>query len=102
MFPEYKRDEPTETKPGGGVGRGVSLPAADEEAPAPDLIFDCTGLEEMRVGDLSLLLTAGRMARDEDRTVWAAGLPASQWRSLHAMGLDHLFRPFPVSEDRQI
>ncbi|NIP57832.1 MAG: hypothetical protein GWM92_17770 [Gemmatimonadetes bacterium] len=55
----------------------------------------------MTGADLALLLTACQIAEEEDRTVWAAGLPSSTWGALNAMGLGHFFRHFPLSEERR-
>ncbi len=76
--------------------------AGRSETPRPsDLVFDFSGMGQMTGADLALLLTACQIAEEEDRTVWAAGLPSSTWGALNAMGLGHFFRHFPLSEERR-
>ncbi len=71
-----------------------------EEAPR-DLVFDFSDLDDMSVQDLSVLLTAQRMATEEDRAVWATGVARETWHALHALGLEEYFRPFPTAGDRE-
>lgn len=59
-----------------------------------DLVFDFTDLHHPEFRDLSLILTARLQGEPGDR-VWMRALPASTWRVLHALGLGHLFRPYP-------
>jgi anti-anti-sigma regulatory factor len=55
---------------------------------------------QMNVGDLAILLTASRMAREDNVDVWVTGLPGQSWRVLHALGLGDEFKQFPdESED---
>lgn len=76
--------------------------AAPEEAPRPsDLVFDLSDLDQMRVQDLMVLLTARRLALEDDRSVWAAGASMHTWRVLHAMGLGGFFKHFPTSDTEE-
>ena len=59
------------------------------------LIFDVSEMGQMNVGDLAILLTASRMAREENVDVWVTGLPGQSWRVLHALGLGDEFKQFP-------
>lgn len=61
-----------------------------------DLVVDLTGIQALDSVNLALLLTAQRNAQEEDRAVWLAGVPLSVWQALHALGVGHLFKPFPV------
>ena len=71
------------------------------EAVAPrkkgDLVLDLSGMKELDVTSLALLLTAQQKAKQEDRAVWLAGVPIRVWQALNAMGLGRFFKPFPVS-----
>lgn len=78
---------------GSVAGRGGS-----SDNGASDIVFDFSALDEMRVQDLSVMLTARQVASEDDRTVWATGVPVQTWRTLYAMGLSGFFRPFPISE----
>jgi ABC-type transporter Mla MlaB component len=62
-----------------------------------DLVVDLSGIKELDLTSLALLLTAQQRAEKEDRGVWLAGVPLQMWKALHAMGLGGLFKPFPVS-----
>jgi len=62
-----------------------------------DLVVDLSGVSELDLSSLALLLTAQQKAEKEDRSVWLAGVPLQIWQALNAMGLGHLFQPFPVS-----
>lgn len=85
---EHIRDLPTlETA-------GVTVPRKEG-----DLVVDLTGIRELDLFNLSLLLTAQRNAEEEDREVWLAGVPIKVWQALDAMGLGRFFRPFPVSTE---
>ena len=64
------------------------------------LIFDVSEMGQMNVGDLAILLTASRLAREDNVDVWVTGLPGQSWRVLHALGLGDEFKQFPdESED---
>ncbi|MEQ8329506.1 MAG: hypothetical protein RJQ04_15960 [Longimicrobiales bacterium] len=65
---------------------------------SPELVFDFTGLGAPDLCDLSLVLTA-RLQSGPDDNVWVRALPTGTWRVLQALGLDHLFRPYPGAED---
>ena len=62
-----------------------------------DLVVDLSGIQELDLTSLALLLTAQQNAEQEDRDVWLAGVPLHVWRALNAMGLGQFFKPFPVS-----
>lgn len=78
-----------------------TTPEAEDAEPHRDLVFDFSQMDDISVHDLSVLLTAQRLATEEDRAVWAAGVQVETWHALHAMGLGHYFRPFPTSETRE-
>ncbi len=63
------------------------------------LIFDVSDMGQMNVGDLSLLLTASRLARKKNLEVWITGLPGRSWAMLHALGLGGEFKQFPDETD---
>jgi hypothetical protein len=65
-----------------------------------DVVFDFSGLDRPRVTDLALILTARMRAAPGDR-VWARSLPPSLWRVLRSLGLDHMFRLYPVPGSEQ-
>ncbi len=62
-----------------------------------DLVVDLTGITELDLASLALLLTAQQKAEQEDRDVWLVGVPLHVWKALNAMGLGRFFKPFPVS-----
>ena len=62
-----------------------------------DLVLDLSGIQELDVANLSLLLTTQQKAEQEDRDVWLVGVPIGVWQALHAMGLGGFFKPFPAS-----
>lgn len=62
-----------------------------------DLVVDLSGVQQLDVTDLALLLTAQQNASKEDRAIWLAGVPMGIWKALHEMGLGRFFKPFPVS-----
>lgn len=95
------RDHGREDRDDGGGSRiaaSVTAPGAGSEAPRPDLVFDFSGMDDMTVQDLSVLLTAQRLASSEDRTVWVTGVAHRTWYALDALGLARFFRPFPDEE----
>ena len=72
--------------------------AWNRRAPAlGDLVVDLTGIMELDVTSLALLLTAQQNAQKEDRAIWLAGVPMGLWQALHSMGLGRFFKPFPMS-----
>ncbi len=87
---------------GGRIDASVSVRSSDREPGPSDLVFDFSDLDQMRVQDLSVMLTARQMAFADDRTVWAAGVPVHTWRTLHAMGLRGFFKPFPTSDVQEV
>jgi ABC-type transporter Mla MlaB component len=79
-----------------------TLPLADSGASnhfpdRRDLVVDLTGIHELDVTSLALLLTAQQNAQKEDKAIWLVGVPLNVWQALHAMGLGRFFKPFPVS-----
>ena len=64
-----------------------------------DLVVDLSGITELDLASLALLLTAQQKAKEEDRDVWLAGVPLHVWKALNAMGLGRFFKPFPVSQE---
>lgn len=77
-------------------------PETERRLPEPiptDVVFDFTGIERVDVSSLSLLLTAGHLAHEDDRNVWVTAVPDQAWHVLHALGLEGFFLPFPGSED---
>lgn len=62
-----------------------------------DLVVDLSGIRELNLASLALLLTAQQKAKQEDRSVWLAGVPRTVWSALDSMGLGQFFKPFPVS-----
>ena len=84
--------------------RALLLPAphgeneADQVRQHRDLIFDLSDTSHFNVANLSILLTACRLAREADRDVWLAGLPGQGWTILEALGLARFFREFPGTE----
>ncbi|MGI9625381.1 MAG: hypothetical protein ACR2QM_00980 [Longimicrobiales bacterium] len=87
----------------GERGEGVA-PAAGADADSrgglrDGLIFDVSEMGQMNVGDLAILLTASRLAREENVDVWVTGLPGQSWKVLHALGLGDEFKQFPDEED---
>jgi len=62
-----------------------------------DLVVDLSGIQELDVTSLALLLTAQQNAQKEDRSIWLAGVPMGMWQTLQEMGLGRFFKPFPVS-----
>lgn len=96
------RDHGPDERPRIGVDDGDVSRAGDFSSPTTpgDLVFDFSELEPMRVQDLSVLLTARRLALEHDRTVWAADVPMEIWETLQALGLTGYFRPFPAPDVR--
>ena len=62
-----------------------------------DLVLDLSGVQELDLANLALLLTTQQKAEQEDRDVWLVGVPLPIWQALHAMGLGQFFKPFPAS-----
>ena len=86
-----------------GSRRDAASNAAGNPRSAEDgrdgLIFDVSEMGQMNVGDLAILLTASRIAREENVDVWVTGLPGQSWRVLHALGLGDEFKQFPDEDD---
>lgn len=75
---------------------------AETRLPEPilsDVVFDFTGIDRVDVSSLSLLLTAGHLAHEDDRNVWITAVPDQAWHVLHALGLEGFFLPFPDGEE---
>ncbi|MCA9738056.1 MAG: STAS domain-containing protein [Gemmatimonadota bacterium] len=91
----HGRDDRT---PGLALVGAAAVTSADEAGREPletALIFDFSNTDTLDVKSLSWLLTAQRMATENDQTVWLAGLPTRVWALFRAMGLDEYFRVFP-------
>ena len=87
---------------GGSRREAASKAAGNSRSVGGDrdgLIFDVSEMGQMNVGDLAILLTASRMAREENVDVWVTGLPGQSWRVLHALGLGDEFKQFPDEGD---
>jgi len=84
--PEHAEDLP--------VLESVEITAPRKEG---DLVVDLSGIRELDLISLALLLTAQQKAEQEDRDVWLAGVPLHVWQALNAMGLGRFFKPFPIS-----
>ncbi len=61
------------------------------------VVFDFTGLDQARVGDLSLILTARLKSAPTDN-VWVRSLPWRTAQVLKILRLDHLFRHYPEGD----
>ncbi len=77
-----------------GSHDGAEEPVA--ESPR-DLVLDFSGIEELDVRSLALLLTARELACAEDRHVWSTGVPLGTRWALSALGLDDFFPPLPAA-----
>jgi len=64
-----------------------------------DLVVDLSGIKELNLASLALLLTAQQLAKEEHRAVWLAGVPLNVWQALDSMGLGKFFKPFPTSRE---
>ena len=93
--------EPRANSPGGrrNAGSGAAGDARSTGEGRDGLIFDVSEMGQMNVGDLAILLTASRMAREDNVDVWVTGLPGQSWRVLHALGLGDEFKQFPDEGD---
>ena len=92
---EHENDTRT-TEHGGDLPVLNTAPVAASRKKG-DLVVDLSGVKELDLTSLALLLTAQQNAEQEDRDVWLAGVPLHVWKALHAMGLGRFFKPFPVS-----
>ena len=94
------REQRPRNREGGRVSR---VPRRHGDASHGDerdgLIFDVSAMGQMNVGDLSLLLTASRLAREDNLDVWVAGLPGQSWQVLEALGLADEFKQFPEEHE---
>ncbi len=88
---EHRIGEDARALPMAGSGASTQLPNRR------DLVVDLTGIQELDVTSLALLLTAQQNAQKEDKAIWLVGVPLAVWQALHAMGLGRFFKPFPVS-----
>lgn len=83
-------------------GEGVGPPGRDADSRGglrDGLIFDVSEMGQMNVGDLAILLTASRLAREDNVDVWVTGLPGQSWKVLHALGLGDEFKQFPDEDE---
>ena len=69
-------------------------PASDEH-----VVFDFTGLQQVHVEDLSLILTA-RLQSAPSHTVWVRSLPWRTAQVLKILKLDHLFQAYPEADEQ--
>lgn len=92
------REENGDAADGGDYEAALGISGPGRKPDASDLVFDLSDLDQMRVQDLMVLLTARKLALEDDRTVWAAGASMHTWRMLNAMGLGGYFKRFPTSE----
>lgn len=79
--------------------KDLTVLSPGEDRPSPekkDLVVDLSGMRELNLTSLALLLTAQRSAQRENRAVWLAGVPGQVWEALYAMGLGRFFRAFPT------
>ncbi len=78
------------------VVEAIPSSATSLEATQPvDLVIDFFGTQIHDITELTMILTAQRIADAEDRQVWLADLPDRTWKLLEAMGLDDLFVRIP-------
>ncbi len=80
------------------ANRELTVLTGQDHRPTPekrDLVVDLSGVRELNLTSLALLLTAQRNAQEENRSVWLAGLPGQMWEALYAMGLGPFFKAFP-------
>jgi hypothetical protein len=74
------------------------LEQRSEETPDEShVVFDFTGLEQVNVHDLSLILTARLQSSPTDQ-VWVRSLPWRTAQILKVLRLDHLFRHYPEGD----
>jgi hypothetical protein len=67
-----------------------------------DIVIDLSGVTELDVTSLSMILTARQKAEEEGRIVWLAGLQLHLWQALSAMGLARLFKAFPIPDEAAV
>jgi anti-anti-sigma regulatory factor len=63
-----------------------------------NVVFDFTGLRKPDVADLALILTA-RLKAPLNASVWLRAIDPRTARVLCVLGLDHLFRVYPRSDE---
>lgn len=61
------------------------------------LVFDFTGLQQLDVGDLALILTA-RLGTSPAEKVWVRSIPSRTAEVLRILRLDHLFLTYPEDD----
>ena len=71
-----------------------SEPTSDEH-----VVFDFTGLQQVNIEDLSLILTARLQSAPTD-TVWVRSLPWRTAEVLKILRLDHLFQAYPEADEQ--
>ena len=97
--------KPNGTDDGSQYGRPRLLTGSDRsgsralDSDETDVVFDFTGLHQLDLCDLAMVLTARLQASPGDR-VWVRALPPSTWVVLRALGLDHLFHRYPTSTEQ--
>ena len=65
-------------------------------------MVDLSGIKELDLSSLALLLTAQQKAEKEDRNVWLAGVPLTFGRHCTTWGSAAFFRFFPVSSQMAV
>lgn len=61
------------------------------------VVFDFTGLQQLHVGDLALILTA-RLGTSPTDKVWVRSIPDRTAEVLRILRLDHLFHSYPEDD----
>lgn len=84
----------------GGMRTVTALESETAGRRRPDLIFAFSGGEKLDLYGLSLLLTARQMAHENDRSVWVSGLSRRSWMLLKALGLEGMFKAFPIGGEQ--
>ena len=70
---------------------------SEERMDEGHVVFDFTGLQQAKVGDLALILTA-RLGTAPTDKVWVRSLPWRTAEVLRILKLDHLFLAYPEDE----
>ena len=97
-----RHDEKNTTdKRGRGLRTASHTTEQGQEVASSDthVVFDFTGLHKPEVSDLALILTA-RLLTPPHESVWVRAIHPKTARVLRALGLDHLFRSYPASDER--
>ena len=95
------RQDEKDKRDGSGRPRAAEerLQTRQEVPTAGDnVVFDFTGLRKPGVADLALIITA-RLRTPLHESVWVRAIDPMTAGVLRALGLDHLFRAYPVSDE---